>query len=83
MFLSRQQLLKWNGWGYKDSHFLHDEKNRVISFTGNRYRIGNKRLPHMRDWAVKTLHAELDKPIAFQVRIVFKMKTTDNSFLIA
>ncbi|KYM94633.1 Alkyldihydroxyacetonephosphate synthase, peroxisomal [Cyphomyrmex costatus] len=30
----RQQLLKWNGWGYKDSGFRVNDKN-VIEFTGN------------------------------------------------
>lgn len=34
-FCFRQELLKWNGWGYKDSKFVVE--NRVISFTGNRY----------------------------------------------
>lgn len=34
-FCFRQELLKWNGWGYKDSKFVVE--NRIISFTGNRY----------------------------------------------
>lgn len=31
----RQQLLKWNGWGYKDSEFRLNDK-LVVEFTGKR-----------------------------------------------
>lgn len=31
----RQELLKWNGWGYKDSAFRVNE-NAIIEFTGTR-----------------------------------------------
>ncbi|KAG5332302.1 ADAS protein, partial [Acromyrmex heyeri] len=31
----RSQLLKWDGWGYKDSGFRVNDKN-IIEFTGNR-----------------------------------------------
>ena len=34
-FDCRQELLKWNGWGYRDSAFRVNDKN-VIEFTGNR-----------------------------------------------
>jgi hypothetical protein len=37
IFSFRQDLLKWNGWGYKDSKFIVE--NKMISFTGNRYVI--------------------------------------------
>jgi hypothetical protein len=33
----RQELLKWNGWGYQDSKFVVE--NGIVSFTGNRYVI--------------------------------------------
>ncbi|XP_017791004.1 PREDICTED: alkyldihydroxyacetonephosphate synthase [Habropoda laboriosa] len=45
----RQELLKWNGWGYKDSEFRMNEKH-IIEFTGNRYPIGNKELPYFTQW---------------------------------
>jgi hypothetical protein len=32
--LHRQQLLKWNGWGYNDSRFA--VKDGIICFTGKR-----------------------------------------------
>ena len=35
-------------------------KNRIFSFTGDRYRIGNKRLPHFLDFIQKTLNVEID-----------------------
>ncbi|XP_076758899.1 alkyldihydroxyacetonephosphate synthase isoform X2 [Xylocopa sonorina] len=45
----RQELLKWNGWGYKDSEFRMNERN-IIEFTGNRYSIGNTELPYFTQW---------------------------------
>lgn len=35
---SRQELLKWNGWGYKDSKFFVN-KNEQFEFTGERYLV--------------------------------------------
>ncbi len=32
----RLDVLKWNGWGYKDSGFVLNEKNEAI-FQGRRY----------------------------------------------
>ncbi|KAM0731917.1 Alkylglycerone-phosphate synthase [Formica fusca] len=49
----RQQLLKWNGWGYKDSGF-HINDKFLIEFTGNRYPIGNRELPYFTKWCEKT-----------------------------
>ncbi|XP_077867848.1 alkyldihydroxyacetonephosphate synthase, peroxisomal-like [Saccoglossus kowalevskii] len=42
----RQDVLKWNGWGYRDSKFVL--KNRTVEFTGSRY----NRCPAMEysDW---------------------------------
>ncbi|GBN93302.1 hypothetical protein AVEN_262350-1, partial [Araneus ventricosus] len=31
----RQELLKWNGWGYKDSKFLLNSKLNQLEFSGN------------------------------------------------
>lgn len=58
MFTFRQQLLKWNGWGYKDSRFI--VKDRIIRFTGNRYPIGELSLPIFTDWVLKTFNVDLD-----------------------
>uniref|UniRef100_A0A182NCQ5 Alkylglycerone-phosphate synthase n=1 Tax=Anopheles dirus TaxID=7168 RepID=A0A182NCQ5_9DIPT len=54
----RQQLLKWNGWGYKDSRFLYQDG--TIIFTGDRYPIGGKvSLPHFRDYVVENFNVDL------------------------
>ncbi|XP_076032188.1 alkyldihydroxyacetonephosphate synthase [Oratosquilla oratoria] len=58
----RQELLKWNGWGYKDSRFsVSDVKNPVVSFTGNRYKIGNFILPHFVQWVQTTLGVDFEE----------------------
>ena len=65
--LIRQDLLKWNGWGYKDSEFVYDATEKVIRFTGSRYDISGKRLPRMCEWASSTLGINFDKQIDPQV----------------
>lgn len=49
-FFCRQELLKWNGWGYKDSKFTVKENSDLISFIGNRYEIGDMDLPYFTEW---------------------------------
>lgn len=49
----RQQILKWNGWGYKDSGFVF--RNGSLEFTGNRYPLGNLVLPHFTNWVTQRL----------------------------
>eukprot|EP01112_Ceratiomyxa_fruticulosa_P014999 TRINITY_DN435_c0_g1_i3.p1 TRINITY_DN435_c0_g1~~TRINITY_DN435_c0_g1_i3.p1 ORF type:complete len:630 (+),score=140.85 TRINITY_DN435_c0_g1_i3:127-2016(+) len=39
--------LKWNGWGYKDSNFLMNEKGQVY-FSGKRYELAGTVLPGFR-----------------------------------
>ncbi|XP_035780211.1 alkyldihydroxyacetonephosphate synthase-like [Anopheles albimanus] len=54
----RQKLLKWNGWGYKDSRFLYQDG--TIVFTGDRYPIGGKvSLPHFRDYVIDNFNVDL------------------------
>lgn len=53
----RQELLKWNGWGYKDSEFVI--KDDQVRFTGKRYAIGELNLPHLIGWVRDTLNADL------------------------
>uniref|UniRef100_A0A6E8VIU2 Alkylglycerone-phosphate synthase n=1 Tax=Anopheles coluzzii TaxID=1518534 RepID=A0A6E8VIU2_ANOCL len=54
----RFQLLKWNGWGYKDSRFLYQDG--TIIFTGDRYPIGGKvSLPHFRDYVIENFNVDL------------------------
>ena len=42
IFFHRQEVLRWNGWGYKDSGFIIDDKH--VTFQGKRYMayIGHK-----------------------------------------
>ncbi|XP_060523132.1 alkyldihydroxyacetonephosphate synthase [Cylas formicarius] len=56
----RQELLKWNGWGYKDSKFVY--KNDAVYFTGKRYPIGELRLPHLIKFGTEQLNIDLTKP---------------------
>ncbi|XP_043266484.1 alkyldihydroxyacetonephosphate synthase [Venturia canescens] len=58
----RQDLLKWNGWGYKDSEFIVNENN-IIEFTGNRYSIGNLQLPYFTQWVKDVLGVDLENRI--------------------
>ncbi|XP_021913048.1 alkyldihydroxyacetonephosphate synthase [Zootermopsis nevadensis] len=55
---NRQELLKWNGWGYKDSKFVVE--NRIISFTGNRYAIGELSLPFFTKWVLDKFDIDWD-----------------------
>ncbi|CAL8122885.1 unnamed protein product [Orchesella dallaii] len=54
----RQQVLKWNGWGYKDSGFLF--RNGCLEFTGNRYPLGSLVLPHFTNWVVTRLGGDFE-----------------------
>ncbi|CAG5088473.1 Similar to ADPS: Alkyldihydroxyacetonephosphate synthase (Drosophila melanogaster) [Cotesia congregata] len=56
----RQELLKWNGWGYKDSEFVVKD-NSIIEFTGSRYPIGNLQLPYFTQWVQEVLGVDLTK----------------------
>ncbi|RXG52385.1 Alkyldihydroxyacetonephosphate synthase, peroxisomal, partial [Armadillidium vulgare] len=53
----RQELLKWNGWGYNDSKFVvHRGKDYYATFTGDRYKIGGDIvLPYFASWVIETL----------------------------
>lgn len=65
----RQELLKWNGWGYKDSKFLLDKTAQEITFTGNRYPIGNKVLPNFKTWVETSLGVNMDEAFPPQAEI--------------
>ncbi|XP_075685625.1 alkyldihydroxyacetonephosphate synthase, peroxisomal isoform X1 [Rhinoderma darwinii] len=55
----RQELLKWNGWGYNDSKFTFNKKGQA-EFTGKRYKLSGMVLPALREWMEKTFGASLD-----------------------
>lgn len=57
----RQELLKWNGWGYRDTRFLFNEKENVCQVTGDRYKISGHTLPLLKDWFINIIGASLDR----------------------
>lgn len=63
----RQEVLKWNGWGYKDSKFEVDDKTLTFSFTGDRYPIGSKKLPVFGEWVQNTMGVDLRNKFHSQV----------------
>ena len=69
--MSRESVLKWNGWGYKDSKFQLDEKTHTFSFSGDRYKIGSQKLPLFSQWVQTTLGVDLTKKFNSQVLFAF------------
>ena len=53
----RQDILKWNGWGYKDSQFLI--KDGQAKFTGTRYILGGHTFPKLVEWFTRECHADV------------------------
>lgn len=56
----RQQVLRWNGWGYKDCAFQLNANGKVV-FLGSRYSISGSELPHMREWMEAALDVDMTK----------------------
>ncbi|KAK5613836.1 hypothetical protein CRENBAI_015716 [Crenichthys baileyi] len=54
----RQEIMKWNGWGYSDSRFLFNKKGQA-EFTGRRYRLSGMIIPNLKDWFEGTFGANL------------------------
>ncbi|XP_071197666.1 alkyldihydroxyacetonephosphate synthase, peroxisomal-like isoform X2 [Salvelinus alpinus] len=54
----RQEIMKWNGWGYSDSKFLFNKKGQA-EFTGKRYRLSGMTLPSLQDWFENTFGASM------------------------
>ncbi|XP_030642242.1 alkyldihydroxyacetonephosphate synthase, peroxisomal [Chanos chanos] len=52
----RQEVLKWNGWGYSDSRFLLNKKGQA-EFTGKRYPLSGMILPSLKNWFEGTFGA--------------------------
>ncbi|XP_051842098.1 alkyldihydroxyacetonephosphate synthase, peroxisomal isoform X2 [Antechinus flavipes] len=56
----RQELMKWNGWGYNDSKFIINKKGQ-IELTGKRYPLSGLVLPTFREWLQNILGLNLDQ----------------------
>uniref|UniRef100_A0A8C9V3U7 Alkylglycerone-phosphate synthase n=1 Tax=Scleropages formosus TaxID=113540 RepID=A0A8C9V3U7_SCLFO len=63
--LSRQEVMKWNGWGYSDSRFFFNKKGQA-ELTGKRYRLSGSLIPGLKDWFEGTFGADLkhESPVA-------------------
>ncbi|XP_006210267.2 alkyldihydroxyacetonephosphate synthase, peroxisomal isoform X1 [Vicugna pacos] len=55
----RQEVMKWNGWGYNDSKFFFNKKGQ-IELTGKRYPLSGMILPTFKEWIQNTLGASLE-----------------------
>ncbi|CAH1773004.1 unnamed protein product, partial [Owenia fusiformis] len=55
----RHELMKWNGWGYKDSKFSVN-KNNQVTFTGERYQLSGTVMPALNDWMAENIGISLD-----------------------
>ncbi|XP_068429008.1 alkyldihydroxyacetonephosphate synthase, peroxisomal [Clinocottus analis] len=45
----RQEVMKWNGWGYSDTKFIFNKKGQA-EFTGKRYKLSGMIIPALKDW---------------------------------
>ncbi|KAL4635497.1 alkyldihydroxyacetonephosphate synthase, peroxisomal [Arapaima gigas] len=54
----RQEVMKWNGWGYSDSRFFFNKKGQA-ELTGKRYRLSGLLMPALKDWFEGTFGADL------------------------
>ncbi|KAM5267852.1 alkyldihydroxyacetonephosphate synthase, peroxisomal [Hipposideros larvatus] len=55
----RQEVMKWNGWGYNDSKFFFNKKGQ-IELTGKRYPLSGMILPTFKEWIQNTLGVSLE-----------------------
>ncbi|XP_048201142.1 alkyldihydroxyacetonephosphate synthase, peroxisomal [Perognathus longimembris pacificus] len=50
----RQEIMKWNGWGYNDSKFFLNKKGQ-IELAGKRYPLSGMVLPSFKEWVQTNL----------------------------
>ncbi|XP_047401052.1 alkyldihydroxyacetonephosphate synthase, peroxisomal isoform X2 [Sciurus carolinensis] len=55
----RQEVMKWNGWGYNDSKFFFNKKGEA-ELTGKRYPLSGLTLPALKEWIQNTLGVNLE-----------------------
>lgn len=76
----RQDVLKWYGWGYKDSEFY--VKDNVIHFKGDKYPLEGTSLPYFTEWVLHTfnvsVHDNIPKP---ELPKEFPKPTVNKGFL--
>jgi alkyldihydroxyacetonephosphate synthase len=59
--LHRQELLKWNGWGYKDTKFIINDSDQTAMAIGDRYKISGHKLPLLGEWFRQVIGASFDR----------------------
>ncbi|XP_029413117.1 alkyldihydroxyacetonephosphate synthase, peroxisomal isoform X2 [Nannospalax galili] len=64
----RQEVMKWNGWGYNDSKFFFNKKGQV-ELTGKRYPLSGLVLPTLREWIQNTLGVSLEHKTTSKVSL--------------
>uniref|UniRef100_A0A1A9VZE3 Alkylglycerone-phosphate synthase n=2 Tax=Glossina brevipalpis TaxID=37001 RepID=A0A1A9VZE3_9MUSC len=57
--MKRQEVLKWFGWGYKDSEFY--VKDNVACFRGEKYPLDGCSLPYFTDWVLERFHINISE----------------------
>ncbi|BET02142.1 Alkyldihydroxyacetonephosphate synthase [Nesidiocoris tenuis] len=58
---NRNEVIKWNGWGYNDSKFIiKPVGDGLVAFTGNRYPIGDLDLPHFTQWVKDIFEVDIN-----------------------
>ncbi|KAK3106229.1 hypothetical protein FSP39_015666 [Pinctada imbricata] len=67
----RQEVLKWNGWGYRDSKFFLN-KDGQVELSGERYRLSGQTLPLLKDWMMATVGISLDHKTPAQPELTAK-----------
>ncbi|XP_067627280.1 alkylglycerone-phosphate synthase [Eurosta solidaginis] len=78
--LKRQDVLKWYGWGYKDSQFYVD--NGVIGFKGDKYPLEGCTLPYFTDWVYDKFKMRVDGKTQYpQMPAEFPAPTVNAPFL--
>jgi len=72
---NREEVVKWNGWGYNDSKFAINENDEVV-FTGSRYKLSGLTLPSLRKWMTENIGIELDQT-SFSVKKIDTSKVPE------
>lgn len=59
--MKRQEELKWNGWGYRDSKFDYHIETDSCVFSGSRYPMSGSTMPHLMKWFRDNLGAKMSE----------------------
>jgi len=80
----RQELLNWNGWGFKDSGFIgysEDNEHVKFRFAGDRYELGGNDLPYFADFLENTFKLNFRRDRFVQVEPAYPDPLICQAFL--